>query len=35
MEWTREKINALKKTFSAKIKSRSIKYYKIYKTLKE
>jgi hypothetical protein len=35
MEWTREEINILKKKFNTNIKLRSIKYYKIYRTLKE
>ena len=35
MEQISEEINILKKKFSTKIKLRSIKYYKIYKTLKK
>ena len=35
MEWTREKINILENKFGTNIKLKSIKYYKIYKTLKE
>ena len=35
MEWTSKEINTLKKKFGTNIKLRSIKYYKIYKTLKE
>jgi hypothetical protein len=35
MEWTREKINALKDKFGTRIKLRRIKYYKIYRTPEE
>ena len=35
MEWISKEINILKKKFGTNIKSRSIKYYKIYGTLKE
>ena len=35
MEWTNKKINIFKKKFGTNIKSKSIKYYKIYRTLKE
>ena len=35
MEWIKEKINVLKNKFGTDIKLRSIKYYKIYKTLEE
>jgi len=35
MEWTREKINALKNKFGTSIKLRYIKYYKIHGTPEE
>ena len=35
MEWTSKEINIFKKKFSTNIKLRSIKYYKIYRTLEE
>ena len=35
MEWISKEINILKKKFGTKIKLRSIKYYKIYKTSEE
>ena len=35
MEQTREEINAFKQKFNTNIKLRTIKHYKIYKTLKD
>ena len=35
MEWTSKEINIFEKKFGTNIKLRNIKYYKIYKTLKE
>ena len=35
MEWTRKEITVLENKFDIAIKLKSIKHYKIYKTLKE